>query len=189
MRKFILALMVCLPTLANAAPWRLNTSESSIQVQVGYLGGKGVTVRFPSFDGPVEFDERRPQNAKATIRVRANKLETGLGFINNMVRSPDYLATKQFPEITFQLDNLKQTSKSTADIAGRITLRGITKKVVFKAVVFRYGPSKSDPNVFEAGFNLTGTIDRRDFGSTAGTPQVAPVLPVKIRLVMTSQPT
>lgn len=189
MRKFVLALLLCLPAIANAAPWTLNTKESSIKVQVGYLGGKGVAVNFRQFNGPVEFDEKRPQNAKATIKVDSAKLETGLGFINNLVRSADYLDTARHPEITFQLDRLTQTSKSTADITGRITLRGITKPVKFTAVVFRYGPSKLNPDVFEAGFNLTGSIDRRDFGSVANVPQVAPVLPVSIRLVMTSKPT
>ncbi len=157
-------------------------------VQVGYRGGKGVTVNFGSFAGQIDFDQKRPQNAKALIKVATNDLETGLGLINRMVRSPDYLNTRAHPEIVFQLDNLVQTSQQTADIRGRITMLGVTKPITFKARVFRYGPNKENPEIFEAGFNLEGTIDRREFGSTAGVPDVAPVLPVKIRLVMTSQP-
>ena len=38
-----------------------------------------------------------------------------------------------------------------------------------------------------AGFDLTGRIDRTDFGSTGGLPEVAAVLPVHIRLLMHSE--
>ena len=52
--------------------------------------------------------------------------------------------------------------------------------------MIRYGPAQDDPDRFEAGFDLTGSIDRTAFGSTGGLPQVAAVLPVRIRLVMHS---
>ena len=70
---------------------------------------------------------------------------------------------------------------------GRITLRGVTRPVGFKAEVFRFGPADDDPDSFEAGFNLTGQIDRTEFGSTGGLPEVGAVLPVRIRLLMRSQ--
>ena len=107
--------------------------------------------------------------------------------VDGLVRSRDYLGVDQYPTITFRLDRLSQTSKSTADVQGRITLRGVTRPLSFKAQVFAYGPAKDDPDRFEAGFNLSGQIDRTDFGSTGGLPYVSAVLPVHIRLLMTSQ--
>lgn len=188
MRRLMLLLALCFPAFAQAAPWYLDQSQTKISVQVGYLGAKGVTVRFPSFGGKIDFDAKRPQNAKAVIKVRSTDLETGFGLVNNIVRSKDYLNTRAFPEITFQLDKLEQTSKSAAIITGRITLLGVTRPITFDATVTQYGPSKRNADVFVAGFDLSAEIDRRLFGSTAGVPQVAPVLPVRIKLVMTSQP-
>lgn len=189
MRILIALLIIMLPSLAMSAPWVLDPAETSIKVKVGYKGSSAVTVDFPAVAGRIDFDEKRPQTARAVIKVGTRSAETGLGFINSLVKSPDYLASRAHPEITFQLDRLTKTSDSTADIAGRITLRGVTRPVVFKAQVFRFGPSKADPAVFEAGFDLNGQIDRRDFGSVAGQPDVATVLPISIRLVMHSQPT
>ena len=87
----------------------------------------------------------------------------------------------------FQLDKISQTSKSTAEVDGRITLRGVTRPAVFQAKVFQFGPASDDPARFVAGFDLTGEIDRSKFGSTGGLPDVAAVLPVNIHLVMTSR--
>ncbi len=188
MRIIALVILLILPGLASAAPWYLDQSGSRISVKVGYLGNSSVNVRFQSFGGTIDFDEKRPQNTKAAIRVNSSDIETGLGLVNRLVRSPDYLDAKGHPEITFKLDKLVQTSSSTADILGRITLRGVERPIQFDAKVFRYGPSDANPDVFEAGFDLSGQIDRRDFGSTAGIPEVATNLPITIRLLMTSKP-
>ena len=149
--------------------------------------GKTVQVRFPTLTGDVDFDEKHPERTRATISVAAAAATTGVGVVDALVRSRDYLGADQYPTITFQLDKLTQTSKSTADVAGRMTLRGVTRPVSFKATVLRYGPATDDPGRFEAGFDLTGSIDRTAFGSTGGLPEVAAVLPVQIRLLMSSR--
>lgn len=186
LKKLFFALML-MPGIAQAAPWFIDQSETRIQVEVGYLGNSSLKIDFPSFAGRIDFDDRRPQNTDALIKVGTRDLQTGIGFMNTMVRGEDYLNTREYPDITFRLDKLVQTSKSTADIFGQITLLGVTKPVVFKAKVFRYGPSERKDGMSEAGFNLTTEIDRTEFGSTAGVPEVATKLPVRIRLLLTSE--
>lgn len=183
---FRLVLILCLlPALASAATWRLDPA-TRVVVDVGWQG-RVVEVRFPRLSGTIEFDETRPETARARIAVATGAAETGLGIVDALVKSRDYLDAARYPEIVFELDRLTQTSAETADIAGRITMRGVTRPVEFTARVFRYGPGAADPDRFEAGFDLSGSIDRTAFGSTGGLPEVAAVLPVRIRLVMTSQ--
>jgi polyisoprenoid-binding protein YceI len=179
---FILAL---LPLPALAAPWNLDPG-TTVTADVAWEG-RNVQVRFPSLTGDVDFDEKHPDRTRATISVSSTAATTGVGVVDALVRSKDYLGADQYPEITFQLDKLTQTSKSTADIDGRITLRGVTRPVEFKATVVRYGPSDDDPSRFEAGFHITGSIDRTAFGSTGGLPDVSPVLPVQMQLLMSSK--
>jgi polyisoprenoid-binding protein YceI len=182
----VLCLLVCLvPATALAAPWRLDPS-TRISVEVTWQG-RSVEVRFPEFSGRIEFDAERPATAEATIVVSARAAETGLAPVNALVRSRDYLAADTYPSITFHLTRLAQTSKSTAEVQGEITLRGTTRPIRFHAEVFRYGPSGDDPGRFEAGFHLAGQVDRTAFGSTGGLPEVAAVVPIRIRLLMTSR--
>ena len=185
--RLILALVFALlaPTLAFGASWRLDP-ETSVAVDVGWQGGS-VEVQFPSISGTIEFDEGHPETAKARISVAAAAARTGVGVVDALVRGPEFLDAERYPAIVFELDRLAQTSASTAEIVGRITMRDVTRPVTFAAKVYRYGPAKDDPDRFEAGFDLTGTIDRTQFGSTGGLPGVAAVLPVRIRLAMTSQ--
>jgi len=184
--RLVLALaLLVLPGLAAAAPWRLDPG-TTVAVDVRWRDST-VEVRFPTVTGSIDFDADRPERARATISVATRDATTGVAPVDALVRSPGYLAADRFPTIDFRLDRLTRTSKSTAEIVGRITLRGVTRPIGFFAEVFRYGPAEDDPSRFEAGFNLTGSIDRTAFGSTAGLPEVAAVLPVRIRLLMSSR--
>ncbi len=185
MRAAIAALLLMLPGLAVAAPWVLDP-DSRIAVDVAWQGSN-VEVRFPAPTGEIDFDETRPEATRASITVSAREATTGLGPVDALVRSRDYLGAEQFPRITFSLERLVQTSKQTARIFGDITLRGVTRPASFDATVIRFGPDPADPDRFEAGFDLTGSIDRTEFGSTGGLPEVGAVLPVRIRLLMTSK--
>jgi polyisoprenoid-binding protein YceI len=183
LRVALLALLLSAP--AAAAPWRIDPG-TAIVVDVAWRGST-VEVRFPDLQGSIDFDERRPEAASARIQVATTSATTGLAPVDRMLRSPDFLASGAHPFVTFELERLVQTSSSTADAFGRITLRGVTRPVTFAAQVVRYGPAADDPDRFEAGFDLTGRIDRRDFGSTAGYPDIAAELPIRIRLLMSSQ--
>jgi polyisoprenoid-binding protein YceI len=183
--RFLALLVLLAPGAAFAAPWRLSP-ETTVVVDVDWQGAR-IPVRFPTVAGEIEFDERDPAAARATIAVGTRDVVTGIPPADLLARSEGYLAAERFPQILFVLDRLVRTSPSTAEVSGRITFRGVTRPIGFEAVVFRFGPAADDPARFEAGFTLTGAIDRTAFGSTGGLPAVAAVLPVRIRLLMTSR--
>ena len=176
--------LALLPAAAAAAPWQLDPA-TSIAVDVPWEGAT-VTVRFPPPTGSVDFDPDHPGTARATVTVSARGATTGVPIVDSLVRSHDYLGVEAWPEMTFRLDRLTPTSKQTAKVEGRITMRGVTRPIAFDARVTRYGPSADDPDRFDAGFDLTGSLDRTAFGSTGGLPQVPAVLPIRIRLLMHS---
>ena len=181
----LILLLLLMPVAVQAEPWTLDP-ETEVTVMVPWHGSS-VAVHFPTLSGRIDFDEARPEQAKAAISVATRDAATGVAVVDQLVRSRDYLDAAAYPTIAFQLDRLTQTSKSTADVAGRITLRGVTRPVDFAARVTRYGPAADDPSRFEAGFELDGRIDRTEFGSTGGLPDVAAVLPVHISLYMSSR--
>ena len=177
--------LVLTPGLAAAAPWTLDPA-TEVSVDVPWRGSD-VKVRFSGLQGQVDFDETSPEAAKARISVAAASAETGVGVVNALVKSEGYLDAARFPTISFQLDKLTRLSKSEARVDGRLTLRGVTRPVSLDAKVLRYGPAKDDPDRFEAGFDIEGTIDRTTFGSTGGLPEVPADLDLRIRLLMSSQ--
>ena len=167
---------------AGAASWEL-LPDTRIEVLVPWRG-LNVRLLFPGYAGIVDFDQAHPESATARIDVRAESMRTGLPPADRMARSEQFLAVDRYPVIRFDLDRLVLTSRSTADIHGRITLRDVTQPILFKARVFRYGPAESDPSRFAAGFLLDGTIDRTAFGADGAPGEIPAMLPVQIRLDM-----
>lgn len=183
LRLLLLPLLLALAAPpAQAAAWRLDPG-TQVVVDVPWRGSV-VAVRFPGLRGTITFDEAAPETARARIEVLASGAETGVGVVNALIRGPGYLDADSFPVIAFQLDRLRRLSKSTARVEGRLTLRGVTRPLILDARVFRYGPDPADPGRFQAGFDLTGSIDRTEFGSTGGLPEASARLDLRIRLVM-----
>ena len=180
----LLCLICLLPVAAVAAPWTLDPA-TTVAVDVPWQGST-VTVRFPPPTGTVDFDPDRPESARASVVVSAKQATTGVPLVDTLVKSDGYLAVDRWPEMRFRLERLKQISKQAAEIDGTITFRGVTRPITFDARVTRYGPSADHPGRFDAGFDLVGEIDRTEFGSTGGVPEVPAVLPVRIRLLMHS---
>ena len=181
----LVVMLLLLPTLAGAASWGFDPG-TAITVDVPWRGGTAV-VRFPPPTGSVDFDAAEPQAARAVVRVSTGPATTGLGPVDLLLHGAGYLDSGRYPQITFQLDRLVPLGPQSAAVEGRITLRGVTRPVSFAARVLRYGPVAGDPARFEAGFELNGSLDRTEFGSTAGLPDIAAVLPVHIRLLMSSR--
>lgn len=181
----LVLLAVLLPSPVVAASWVLDP-ETSVAVDVPWQGS-AVTVTFPPPTGSIVFDPEHPETTKATVTVSAREATTGVPLVDPVVKSPDFLGAEAHPTMTFELDSLKLVSKSAAEVTGRITFRGVTKPARFDARVTRYGAAADDPDRFDAGFDLTGSIDRTAFGSTGGLPDVPAVLPVRIRLLMHSE--
>lgn len=178
-------IFLIIPGQCLARPWVI-APQSTITADVTWQG-LNVPVHFPSFAGNIDFDERKIQDTRAAIAVATVDATTGLPSADALLRGPGYLDSKSFPRITFRLDKLTQTSKSTADVQGMITLRGVSAPLLFHATVFRYGPAPDNPARFEAGFDLSGKIDRTMFGSTGGLPALGAVMPIRIHLLIRSQ--
>jgi polyisoprenoid-binding protein YceI len=185
MRLLFALVLWLLPALAAAATWSVVEDETWVEVDVKYRG-MVVTMHFDTVRGNILFDEKRPQTARASIAVGTRDVTTGFFIADRVVRSKDYLNVDQYPRVDFWLDKLVRTSDSTADIFGHVRFWDVEQPVTLKATVFRYGPNADAGGRFDAGFTLSGEIDRTEFGHTTGLPQVAAVLPIRIHLLMRS---
>jgi polyisoprenoid-binding protein YceI len=75
----------------------------------------------------------------------------------------------QFPNATFKSTSVTMTGADSADVAGDLTWRGVTKPMTLH-VIFRGGMASGAmmPGMpAEMGFSATGTFKRSDFGFSA----------------------
>jgi len=119
---------------------------------------------FTEFKGKVHLDEQNPSASSAQIVIKVHSIDTSNADRDRHLRSNEFFAMDQFPEITFISTATEQVGDEGFKLTGDLTVKGATKPVT---VDFKYQGSAKDPyGNLRAGFEGKATINRKDFGVT-----------------------
>ena len=138
-----------------------------VDFKISHLGYSFITGTFKDIDGKFNFDAAKPEDSKIEFNVNTASVFTNHAERNKHIASADFLNASKFAKATFVSTSVKSTGKNadgkeTADVAGDLTLLGVTKPVVVKATFL--GEGKDPWGGYRAGFEGTTSIKRSDFG-------------------------
>ncbi|MBB6680378.1 YceI family protein [Aequorivita sp. 609] len=162
--------------------WSLDSAHSEIAFKVKHMMISTVTGHFEDFEATAKTDGDDFKNAEFTFTAKTASINTKNKDRDAHLRSDDFFNSEEFPELKF-------VSKSFDGdkLVGDLTIRDITKEVVLDAelngvAVDPYGQTK-------AGFEMTGTINRKDFNLTwsAVTEAGSIVVSDKVKMVVDVQ--
>jgi polyisoprenoid-binding protein YceI len=97
------------------------------------------------------------------VLIRAASLDTKGAFIENMLKSESFFDVENHPEILFVSNSFKWTGPETAVLKGQLTMRGITKPVIFNVTLTALD-GKQVKLAEKILIKATTTIDRAAFG-------------------------
>ena len=162
-----LAFVVTTPAAAveAAAPaiakYAVDPAHSEVSFVVRHLMSP-VRGRFEDFSADIVRDLANPAASSVAFAIKTASIDTGIEKRDNHLRSKDFFAADQFPEIAFKSTSIKATGDNTYDVTGQLTLRGVTK-VLTLPVTF-LGEAKDPWGNTRAGFATTTTLNRQEFG-------------------------
>jgi polyisoprenoid-binding protein YceI len=138
-----------------------------VDFKISHLGYSYITGTFKDIDGKFSFDAAKPEDSKIEFNVNTASVFTNNAERDKHISSKDFLKVADFPKATFVSSSVKTTGKNadgkvTADVAGDLTIAGVTKPVVVKATFL--GEGKDPWGGYRAGFEGTTSIKRSDFG-------------------------
>lgn len=117
---------------------------------------------FKEFEGTGYFDPGNPDDIDIDLTIKAASIDTGSGDRDGHLKSNDFLAMNQYPEIHFKSTNVETVEDDTYRVTGALTIRGVTNTVTLD---FEYTGAAVDPYGNQRiGFEGTGTINRKDWG-------------------------
>jgi len=167
MKKLQLFLVVILTTaLANAqsTKWEFDAIHSSVNFSIEHMVISEVAGQFTKFEGNVFSDKNDFTDAKINFVISANSISTDNEMRDNHLRGSDFLDAEKFPLITFKSTSFKKIKDKNYKLTGEFTMHGVTKTIELDVI---YGGTVSDPyKNIKAGFKITGTLDRKDYGLT-----------------------
>jgi len=118
--------------------------------------------RFDKFGGTINFDESNPSASSAEIEVDTASVNSNNGKRDGHIKSKDFFNAAEFPTASFKSTSWKPAGENTFDVAGDLTLHGVTKPITVKFEKTGTGKSRSGGAL--VGFETTFTIKRSDYG-------------------------
>jgi polyisoprenoid-binding protein YceI len=141
----------------------IDRSHSEVGFQVRHLLSR-VRGRFNDFDGTIDFDESNPANSRVAVTIPAGSIDTGEADRDKHLRSADFFDIEKYPALTFKSTLVTPRGEHTYDVAGDLTIHGVTRPVTLPASFLgaAQDPWGNTKLVFEAEL----TLNRKDFGLT-----------------------
>ncbi len=142
--------------------WEMDPAHSEVTFKVRHMMVANVTGEFQKFNATLVTDGHDFTTAKAKFTAEINSITTRVEQRDNHLKSEDFFHAAEFPQLVFESTEIKKVGDDEYEMTGNITIRGITKPITLK--VEHTGVIKDPYGLERAGFEITGTINRLDFG-------------------------
>ncbi len=86
---------------------------------------------FAKFSGTIEVDPDHPQQSSVNVTIQAASIDTGIAKRDDHLRG-ELFNVEKFPQITFKSRGVKQTGAATGEIAGDLTMHGVTRPITLR---------------------------------------------------------
>ena len=175
---------IAVTTQTEPAPtYQIDPAHTTLGFRIRHMGIAFVEGEFDAFEGTITYDPDDVGATQADVTVQTASIDTDVQRRDDHLRSADFFEVEAHPTMTFTATGVEPTGQNSFRLVGDLTIKGVTKEVVFD--VEAAGPIPTD-NGRRVGFHATTTIDRRDFGITWGSelPGGIPAVGNQVQLVL-----
>lgn len=164
----------------------LHASAQGVQIDksdIRFLSrqmGVEIEGRFKKFEGDVRFKPTELANSYAKFEVDLASIDLGSPESEQEARGKDWFLVSQFPKGSFQSTSIRARGKDQYDVAGKLSLKGLTHELVIPVTVKTVGTER----VAEGAFVLKRTDYKIGQGEWADPDVVAVDVTVKFRFVL-----
>lgn len=154
-----------LSTPAVAAPqsYQFDKAHTHILFFIDHMGFSKMVGQFRGFDGTLDFDPADPAASSVSVSIQVASVATDVEKLDEHLRKPDFFDAEKFPTMTFASTSVAAAGEGKLKVVGNLTLLGVTKPVTLDVTVNKAGPHPFT-KAPAAGFSITGSIKRSDFG-------------------------
>ncbi len=157
--------------VATAQKWSLDKAHAKIGFSITHMLVSEVDGLFKDFDVTVSNPKEDLSDAQIEFTAKVNSIDTHNETRNEHLRKDDMFNAEQFPEIKFKSTSFKKVDDKNYKLEGALTVKDVTKNITLNAK----GAIGAHPfnKKTIAGFKVTGTIKRSDFGLAPTMPSIA----------------
>jgi polyisoprenoid-binding protein YceI len=150
-------------TTQTKTQWTVDPVHSEIQFKVKHMVISTVTGQFERFSGSAESEGDDFEGATVTFEVEADSINTRNKDRDAHLKSDDFFNAEKYPKITFKSKSFTKVGDNNYKLVGDLTIRDVVKEVTLDVEYGGMVENDGYGNV-KAGFEVTGKINRKDFG-------------------------
>jgi len=149
----------------STSTWNIDPVHSVAEFKVKHMMISNVKGQFPKVSGTLTLDESDPSKSRVEASIEAASIETRDAQRDAHLKSADFFDVEKFPSLSFNSANIKVVRDGELAAEGDLTIRGVTRKVVF-TVEGPTPPAKDPWGNTRVAVSATTKINRKDFGLT-----------------------
>ena len=143
--------------------WVLDPMHSEVQFKVKHLVISTVTGSFKSLSGDAITQGDTFEGAEIDFALDVNSIDTNQDQRDGHLKSADFFDAEKYPQIIFKSTSFSQNG-GDYKLAGNLTIKDVTKPVTLNV---EFGGTATDfYGNLKAGLEITGKINRKEFGLT-----------------------
>jgi polyisoprenoid-binding protein YceI len=159
------------PTSVEAGIYAVEPLHTRVLFSLDHMGFTTWYGEFTGVSGTLTLSPKAVDKSTLEIHIPVSSISTSSAKLDGELKAPDWLDAAKYPEIVFKSEKITETGKDTAEVAGNMTLHGVTKPVTLTVKFHGAGTNVMDKK-YTVGFDVTGTLKRSDFGVSKFVPLV-----------------
>jgi polyisoprenoid-binding protein YceI len=152
-------------TASSTTTWNIDPTHSVAEFKVKHMMISNVKGHFAKVTGALTLDESVLANSRVEAVIEVASLETRDAQRDAHLKGADFFDAEKFPTLSFKSTGLSIVRDGELAIEGDLTIRDVTRKVIFSAE----GPTPpiKDPwGNIKVAVSATTKISRKEFGLT-----------------------
>jgi len=151
------------PQTTAITTWNIDPAHSVAEFKVKHMMISNVKGQFAKVSGTLTLDESDPTKSHAEAVIEAASIETRDPQRDAHLKSADFFHAEKFPTLSFKSTRISRVGNGELSVEGDLTIRGVTRKVVFSAEG-PTAPAKDPWGNTRIAVSATTKINRKDFG-------------------------
>jgi len=145
--------------------WNIDPVHSVAEFKVKHMMISNVKGQFTVVKGVLALDETALTNSHIEASIETASINTRDPQRDAHLKSADFFDAEKFPTLSFKSTRISRVSEGELEVAGDLTIHGVTRNVVFN-VEGPTAPAKDPWGNTRRGLSATTKINRKDFGLT-----------------------
>jgi polyisoprenoid-binding protein YceI len=159
------------PSRVLAGTYAVDPDHTQVIFGVSHLGITTFYGQLTKASGTLDLSPASPAASRLDVTLPTASVFTSSAKLDGELRGAEWFDAARYPQVRFQSTSVTPTGPDTADIAGNLTLHGVTRPVTLKARFVGAGRNPADGS-YDVGFSATGSVMRSAFGVTKYVPLV-----------------